>query len=583
MSFTPTRQKTLGAAILGTLALGACDDPVAGTDLRPEGDPEVLAVLVFNDTENGAVESATYCKPGDAKRPGKVGIPAYGIAPVICPLDVAQPAPELTDAWPDQWYVRIMFDELLDPEIETLEPILDASGNDTGNSTGSLATTKPVSLKCQDVSGNLVDVDYDGYYSPSGNAVTWPLGPSLVIKPLDPTIVPVESECQVSINPNVKDKEGNAVPSDQRGPYKFKIAPVSVISVTPSDGGVINPAAIDATGLLVRGVKLGFNVQIDDTASYCATPGMAQCFSLTNQGGENPANPFVELIDSQGDGRATGVHVGAELLGDQTYTLNLPTDFKIKDKCGKESTVAGVPDSFNFDTNPTRLVSINPGGGDAVAPAKKIVLSFNQLIDASTFTENTDFTLTPTLANLQIASISGGTQLRINGDYKLNTSYTLTIKSGASISDAYGKQAITFAADRVVTFKTEPAIKLTASTPANNANIVKPAADPVRIQLTFNQQILSTTLDPTEYTLVRTSDNTEVSGAVVSQPSASTLRIQYSALPKGSYKFTLKAGAMLTDKVAAPDTGMYTQAADRVISFTVTDAGADPTFKCLGQ
>ncbi len=131
---------------------------------------------------------------------------------------------------------------LLDPEIETLEPILDAMGNKTDNNTGSLATTQPVSLQCRDVNNNLVDVDYDGYYSPSGNAVTWPLGPSLVIKPLDPTIVPVESECQVTVKEIVRDKDGNAVPADQRGPFKFKIAPASVIGVSPTAKGVIDPS-----------------------------------------------------------------------------------------------------------------------------------------------------------------------------------------------------------------------------------------------------------------------------------------------------------------------------------------------------
>ena len=321
MSFTPTRLTTLGAAILGTFTLGACDDPVADTDLRPEGDPEVLAVLVFNDTVNGAVEAATYCKPNDPKRPGKVGIPAYGINPIICPLELTEAQPMLTDAWPDQWYVRIMFDELLDPEVETLDPILDAMGNETGNFTGSLATTLPVVLECRDVGGNLVEVEYDGYYSPSGNNVTWPLGPSLVIKPLDPTIVPVESECQVTIKELVHDKDGNSVPAADRTPFKFKIAPVSVIAVTPGEDGSISPSSIDPVDPRrnIQGVSLDFNVELASPATYCATPGMPACFSLTSQGGENPTNPSVALRDSQGDGRPDRVYIGADLLGDQTY------------------------------------------------------------------------------------------------------------------------------------------------------------------------------------------------------------------------------------------------------------------------
>src|SRR5438093_3799269 len=107
------------AATAGVLALGACSDPVQRTDLRPEGPPEVLAVLVQNDPVGGVLESATYCAPGDEKRPGLVGLPDF-TSHQICPDDLSQGATEVTDAWPDGWYVRIMFDELLDPNIEQL-------------------------------------------------------------------------------------------------------------------------------------------------------------------------------------------------------------------------------------------------------------------------------------------------------------------------------------------------------------------------------------------------------------------------------------------------------------------------------
>lgn len=577
MSFIPTRPKTLGAAILGALALSACDDPVAATDLRPEGDPEVLAVLVFNDTVNGAVESATFCKPNDAKRPGKVGIPAYGISPIICPVDISKSPPELTDAWPDQWYVRLMFDELLDPDIETLEPILDAMGNSTDTYSGSLATTQPVTLQCEDVSGNLADVDYDGYYSPSGNAVTWPLGPSLVIKPLDPMIVPVRSECQVTIKETVKDKDGNSVPAAQRGPYKFKIAPVSVIAVAPSDGDTINPAD--------GGVEIDFNVEIDSGTAFCTTPGDPACFSLTGKGGENPTGPYVDVIDSQGDGRITGLFVGADLLGAQTYTLTPPTDFMITDKCGRGGEVAGKPEPFDFDTAAMRLVSVSPGGGDAVAPSKKIVLAFNQLINLASFVDGTNFTLDPKPANFLIQSAGGGTQIRLAGDYNLDTTYTLTIKAvpeATAIKDAYDLQSLVFSEDRVVTFKTAKDIVITAQSPANGARIVKAPTSNARVSLTFNQEMNATSVDPAKVTLV------DGNGAAVAAPvitaSGAILRFDYTALPKGTYKFTLQQGATINDKIA-PTPNTYTQAADRVITFTVADAPTTgpSTFKCLGQ
>src|SRR5688572_22632653 len=68
----PMTQSAL--AIAAALTMSACEDPVAQTDLRPEGSPEVLAVLVFNDLDNGIIERATFCKPNDPKRPGNVAI-----------------------------------------------------------------------------------------------------------------------------------------------------------------------------------------------------------------------------------------------------------------------------------------------------------------------------------------------------------------------------------------------------------------------------------------------------------------------------------------------------------------------------
>src|SRR5690348_14644771 len=83
-----SRLKTQGAlaiaALLGTGLLSACDDPVANTDLRPEGDPEVLSVLVMNDADSFFLETATFCKVDDPKRPGLVAAGLSFIPLQIC-------------------------------------------------------------------------------------------------------------------------------------------------------------------------------------------------------------------------------------------------------------------------------------------------------------------------------------------------------------------------------------------------------------------------------------------------------------------------------------------------------------------
>src|SRR5512138_3538599 len=105
------------------LSFGACSDPEERSDLRPSGAPEVLTVLVSNDS-SGVNELATFCKTGDDKRPGLV--PAAitaGAEAQVCPDDLSKGASEVEDAVPLSWYVRVMFDELLNPDIEELVPI----------------------------------------------------------------------------------------------------------------------------------------------------------------------------------------------------------------------------------------------------------------------------------------------------------------------------------------------------------------------------------------------------------------------------------------------------------------------------
>src|SRR5690606_39027695 len=112
----------------------------------------------------------------DEKRPGLVGLPDF-TTQQVCPETLADGVDPVDNAYPDGWYVRIMFDELLDPSIETLTEILDANGEGTGTFRGSIRDANPVKLECQSVTNNaMVNVDYDGYYSPSGNRVTWPVG-----------------------------------------------------------------------------------------------------------------------------------------------------------------------------------------------------------------------------------------------------------------------------------------------------------------------------------------------------------------------------------------------------------------------
>jgi hypothetical protein len=325
------RSQGLLAAATCVLGFGACSDPNNHTDLRPDGPPEVLTVLASDDADNaGIAEAATFCKTGDDKRPGL--IPANPNGPYqVCPDDLSMGVDELTDTQPFEWYVRIQFDELLNPDIEDLNPIIE-NGVNTGLFSGSLANTQPVTLTCGGVA-----VPYDGYYDPSGNSFTWPPGPSLFIQPTDTTVIPSGSGCSISIKDNVVDKSGNTVPSSEAGPYTFKIADLALNSSDPgAPKDLTKPSIIDAGDPLI----LSFNAAIDPaslTADEVSIHEVADC-GTTTLGAEhvaviapNPKNPL-ELEVSVADAPAMKAW-DAGTTG-KTYSVTFAPTASVSDLAG---------------------------------------------------------------------------------------------------------------------------------------------------------------------------------------------------------------------------------------------------------
>lgn len=247
------RSTIAAAACMGALLVG-CTDPDLPTDLRTSGPPDITTVTVLSDLETAIdpaplglgriVESATFCRLNDPKRPSLVGLPDIRVIQV-CPDDLNKPADDngAAQAVPPQWFVRVVFDELLDPTIEDLVPQLDSKGNPTGVTVGTLKNTQPVTLKC-----NNADVPYDGYYVPNGNRQSWPLGPALFIQPLSATSVPTDASCTVGLRDTIHNKSGQSVPTDQRQ-FTFKLAPMQFRFSSP------DPSEADKSGAVEIGLK----------------------------------------------------------------------------------------------------------------------------------------------------------------------------------------------------------------------------------------------------------------------------------------------------------------------------------------
>lgn len=582
-------RKHLRGIVTAVVFVG-CGVPEQNTDLRPEGPPEVLAVLVGTDPSAQLSESATFCAKDDAKRPTGVGLPDFSFVQ-ICDDDPAVEAAMVDNAYPDGWYIRVMFDELLDPSVEELIEITDPdTGMGTDTFYGTLANTQPVTLQCESVSGGMVNVPYDGYYSPAGNAVTWPLGPSLVIKPDEPRAIATSSMCTVSLKDTIRDKDGELVPAAQRGPFPFKVAPLQIVAIEPTDGSEVTPLSIYFDNFLVQ-----FNTEVDP-ASWCDEGGaMDECeFEIVGLGSAPQDYYFYNIAEALGGGVLTESGVTEFGLGPvdpleaekADYSFQFRQGTKLADRCGRETTF-GVPSvadntKVDFATSEFELASTSPNTGDTVAPLRKLSVQFTNVLDPATLAA-TEWTLTPAVDSIAIASSPGNDgDFLFVGHYQPGTTYTFTLNAGAEIADAHGA-TYTQTAARTVMWTTQP-ITVSGTTPANNGTALRAMdTSTTTFDISFNQSMDPATLDPaTEITVTGPSTVTFAAPAVVGCGVTSTsCRIRLTstaALMAGDYTLTLKAGATISDVLG----NVYTQAADRVVNFTVETAEpAAPPITCL--
>jgi hypothetical protein len=252
------RTQGLLAVGLGILAAGCLSEPDLKTNLRPEGDPEVLAVLAIDPVVTGS-ESASYCKyvgaTLDEKGPGLVQ------GSTICPTEASEF--EAAELFPLGWDIRIVFDELLNGDaVEELDCDVDGDGvqdNPIETCDGHIANTHPVTLTC-----GTTTIDYDGYYYPNGNKESFPVGPAIYVSP-DPAsvTVPTGTACTISINDIVVDKDGNTVGTGaQVGTFDLKIQDLGFYGSDPEEGG--DPIAVDGA------FGFAFNANLD-AASVDAT------------------------------------------------------------------------------------------------------------------------------------------------------------------------------------------------------------------------------------------------------------------------------------------------------------------------
>lgn len=303
------RTCALVALAAGVTAL-ACSDSELPTDLDPEGPPEVTMVTVLSSSLG---EHSVFCATD----------PSIKVNDSLCPEREASP---VMDAEPAAWFVRFVFSELLDPDIERLEELeVDDDGDGQPDKTlfvGHIDQTQPFELNCGGQA-----VPYDGFYDPSGNQVTFPPGPALVLSPTE-FVASGTADCEISLRDVVQDKDGNSViNAGMIGPHQFGIAVMDIVGSSPAaDEMGVDPTFEDAEGM-IQGPVIDFNAPVDDAT-------LAGQITLVDEGGAAVA------FTAEVAGTSVQLTLAAGLAANTAYTISIPATNTIADIAGGELDLA---------------------------------------------------------------------------------------------------------------------------------------------------------------------------------------------------------------------------------------------------
>jgi hypothetical protein len=326
------RTQGLLAVGLALLAGGCFGEPEIRTNLRPEGPPEVLAVMAIDPYPTKA-ELPAFCRyvngvldekgPGANAMNAQLGFLGVGDA---CPDAEADFTPYQME--PLGWDLRIMFDELLDGDsVENL--ICDADGDGLEDDPittciGTIVDTHPVTLTCGGT-----ELAYDGYYVPNGSKDTFPVGPSLVVQP-DASAVPTGTACTLTIGSVVVDKSGEPVGSGADiGTFSISVAPLTLLYSDPEDAeDVGDRAVLDPDGA----IAFVFNANLDDTSVDAAD------FEIVDGTGTVVASDFA--VDAYNDATDAIYVFGAADLADGQYTARLKSGASFSELNGGTATLS---------------------------------------------------------------------------------------------------------------------------------------------------------------------------------------------------------------------------------------------------
>ncbi len=325
------RSLTLAVGV-GMIAAGGCTDAVKNTELRPEGPPEVLQVLVHERAGGGTEPRMAFGEHPD-------------VDPTVDDHDV-------TDAVAgDGQRIRFVVDELLlGNALEQVlcaddtwsdvavgserEDIARCAGSDLSKCTavcvgvGIMDANGDRSIDATQLIDGIASLSCDGvnvpanieqsYYQPSGNQLVPAgplglegLGPALVIVPSAP--LPTGARCGIELSGAVVDRDGiqpcaaaggRCEPGDLSA-IDFGVEPLLALASEPRDGSEgVAPSAESATA------TFHMNVPVDlANAAVTATAGGTAVAATVAASEEDPSVVVVTLPDGLAAATAYAVTV----------------------------------------------------------------------------------------------------------------------------------------------------------------------------------------------------------------------------------------------------------------------------------
>ncbi len=352
--------------------------------------------------------------------------------------------------------------------------------------------------------------------------------------------------------PRMKDLAGNALGANGTWTFTTVAAP-TVTATSPASGatGVSPTATVTAT------FSKAMDAATINTSTFELRDPTSSVLAATVT--YNPTSRIATLTPS------------STLGAGKVYTATVhggSTDPRVKDSSG----IALAADrvwTFTIETTPPTVTAISPASGaTGVSVTANVTATFSEAMDPATIGENT-FELRDPANDLVPAVVTYNPTSRVatlnpTPTLAAATTYTVTVKGGATdprVKDVAGNA---LAVNRTWTFTTEAAPTVTATSPASGATGVSPTAN---VTATFSKAMDAATINASTFEL-RDPSSAVLPATVTYNATSRVATLNPTATLGAGVVYTATVHGGSTDPPVKDSAGIAL-ATDRVWTFTI--------------